>query len=766
MFPCNLRTTHLRPLAFGMAMALTIWTPSIASAESCSLTYNLPGDISESVLDATDGTFAEFSWQTFLALNAPEVGGQISVNGDNPTQWAQWSSTADLLNLSASGLPPGPSGSRYYPPICRSVPDYEDYRAIHQVGKVDDSFQEAQTLGLSGQPVIDQNGNFVRYEILINPVLHDQVVREGLYHRDTLLGLQSDIELTCGEAGYSGGDPSNPGIGSMVVKAAWMDVTDLGESEVAAFHTEELLVSTPGYRNASRQPLCELKTMALVGLHVLRKTVSQPTWVWATWEHVNNAPDCLGQMPKGGSTNPACPTTFSESYSFDGPDCVTGDSCNACNTYFKAGNSPGTELFECVNPLAPGQCSDNHAACRVDGDCKTGATCLRMDWCLDLPPAPVAGTSQICRQVPLHSGSCSNDSQTICSDDSGCSGGGVCRPNYPASTEWNQNCHEAIAQAPGSGASVWKNYELIGAQWFTKELSTSCPNVQTEVYPAELPSSRVAKALISPQVQLSGPWPEPMVASADSRPVLGNTSMESYERANCMGCHSKVYLPGVCASDASQVCRVDLDCGDAGRCLQYSTDFMYWLNLEVANGPTLALSGRKLKLSRHVGAGKGKDSLRARADDPSAYVPSDGSSNDPRCNGDPEGTVKARLRLYDNAVGFDSGPMDLPCENWRAFKNNEGYRYNDSDGVCTKVRIRGASSRISIRCASDDLVSLVPVEGSDVTMSLSLGRVQYCVRFDNVTKKTKTVREIYVSKGGPAASICEPPLARLGPASP
>jgi hypothetical protein len=36
---------------------------------------------------------------------------------------------------------------------------------------------------------------------------------------------------------------------------------------------------------------CSARTMALVGLHIIHKTASQPQWVWATFEHVDNAPD-------------------------------------------------------------------------------------------------------------------------------------------------------------------------------------------------------------------------------------------------------------------------------------------------------------------------------------------------------------------------------------------------------------------------------------------------------------------------------------------
>jgi hypothetical protein len=109
------------------------------------------------------------------------------VDGDNTPQWREWSSTADLLNQAD----PGPSGSRFYPEECKEIPYYEDYRVIDQVGKVNDSFQEATEDALSTSPVIDKNGNFLRYEILISPSMYEpggeqRVERAGHHpHRPT-----------------------------------------------------------------------------------------------------------------------------------------------------------------------------------------------------------------------------------------------------------------------------------------------------------------------------------------------------------------------------------------------------------------------------------------------------------------------------------------------------------------------------------------------------------------------------------------------------
>ncbi|MBM4247384.1 MAG: hypothetical protein FJ148_26945 [Deltaproteobacteria bacterium] len=146
------------------------------SEPSCSLEYVLPADLPQPLAQATQADFEQNSWQTFLALNAPEVGGRIARDGDNPTQWSRWSSSVDLIecNLDPTGCacPDGDcsrSGSRYLPPECRAVAGHESLRVLDNIDKADDAFLEAKTGGLSNTPVLDSQGHFLRYEILVSP---------------------------------------------------------------------------------------------------------------------------------------------------------------------------------------------------------------------------------------------------------------------------------------------------------------------------------------------------------------------------------------------------------------------------------------------------------------------------------------------------------------------------------------------------------------------------------------------------------------------
>ena len=667
----------------------------------CSLNYVLPGDLPQEIPEhSSDGDFMQFAWRNFLALNAKYVGGRISLRGDNRTQWSRWSSTADLLNQRQ----PGPSGSRYYPPACREIRGYQKYRAIQQVGKVDDSFFEATSGGLSDDPVIDRFGNFLRYEILLSPALYNEIVEQDLYKRRVLLGLTSDVNLQCGEVEYVGGNPANPRMGSIVIKAAWMDTAPMSAEGKETYHTEKLLVFNPGYRNATGKDSCELKEMALVGAHIARKTLRQPNWTWATWEHENNAPDCTQQMPlkvddqgrvvRGGSKpNQSCPVIEAgQEYAFNSSDCTSSDVCNGCNEAFAEGNT--TVPGQCVNPFT------------ADGQ----------QWCLDRPPSPVQGKSQLCRQVPTRSGACIDDARVLCTTDLDCvEAGGVCLENYAAVNQWNDACRNLIVER--GPRSVWSHYELIGIQWLDQSFS-ECANVQSTV----AGSGGVNISRLRESVQMYGSFDHPEYA----RPVLGNTSMESYERSNCTGCHAKVNLPGLCSNDPNQSCDSSKDCTDKASCTQYSTDFMYWLALEAAAPPDIRFEGGQFVSS--LNHRKRKPRWRWRSAEKVRFVPQDDSADDPRCLNDPKGTVKASIRVFNNEAGLDSGEIELPCEHWTHARRRDGFRYRNRAGLCDRVVIK-EGRYLRVMCRDPRLLNLQEVGGQGFEAQVRLGRTRFCGRF-------------------------------------
>jgi hypothetical protein len=482
---------------------LSVGSQALADHQMCDLRYNLPADINLTYPfpPYAQLRFDQLSWQSFLALNAPWVGARVTRRGDNRTQWSRWSSTDDLIQCqrdpdSCDCPEEGcQSGDRYYPTECQSIKNYKNYRVLGEVAKVDDLFLEAATGGLSNDPVLNRRGKFLRYEILVSPATYDFVVGNEYYDADVLeaLGVDDPVIFICGQSAYTRGNPANPEMGAIVMKNAWMP---LRKRDRRLYHTEKLLVWTPGYRNSTGEASCKLEEMALVGMHIDHKTTKQPNWIWSTFEHRLNAPDCTELPPAGdmagSGPSTACPTSVSRPYNFFPKRCSADgndpDACQTCNA------APVSNADGCTNPDVTDDTS----------------------WCLDLPPASDAGITRACRQVPVEA-------------------------NYPTAHRLNQACKHRLGYR-----SVWRNYQLISTQWFPSD-SSEC---QASTSRADLDRTEIL-----PQVDVSGD-------GSDTRPILGNTSMETYVRSNCMACHADSTVDGTTTSA--------------------STDMMYWLQLEVA----------------------------------------------------------------------------------------------------------------------------------------------------------------------------------------
>lgn len=455
--------------------------PDCSSGE---LPYDLPAQ--------TQAGADSFAWSTFLALSS----------GETPA-WSNWPTTVDLIDCNQDAPPQGGkcSNGRFVPTACEGL--YSDGMMIlDEVGKVDDDILEATTKGLSADPVLASNGTFLRYIIVSSPETAQWIKKAGLQKESTLDKLTSPVDFPCSSASDPGSNKQ-----STLLKLAWMDPK--GAPAGATYYEQEVLVYSPAYRlQGSSEDSCVKQKMALVGVHVLRKTETQLGWVWGTFEHDKNAPDCTQDMPASGP-NTSCPKTESSDWNFYSSKCQedgTDGVCKSCNVV-PANNAEG-----CVNPDAP----------------STGS------WCLDQPPNAKFGLSRLCRQV---------------------------KPDeyYAGATGWDDTPPNKACQ-PKEG--VWSNYQLISTQWSVKSLGTGCVNAQSQIFDGK----NVIHANIGPSVDLAGKGP---------RPILGNTSMESYERANCEGCHSKSSV------------------NESGSVSTTGTDFVYFLGLEVPGVETTSVERKK-----------------------------------------------------------------------------------------------------------------------------------------------------------------------------
>ncbi|MES3021480.1 MAG: hypothetical protein V4857_07820 [Pseudomonadota bacterium] len=244
--------------------------------------------------------FDYYSWLTFLGLNAPAKGGPIGSGpmpgGDAPAAWEGWKEISEVMLK--NGARPSPwNSARSIPAVCQGL---GGGKLLSMVGKTATLLEDTNQPFDTG-PLIDQNGNYARYEILVNEPMFNYIVQNRLYSKTGQAGFTSAVDFPAGTVikGTSGT------MGALMVKAAWK-VMGAGD-DPARFHTTTALLYTAATADGKVGASCVKSRMGLVGLHVAHKTLLAPQWIWSTFEHRANVPGA--GAPAGAHynfNNPAC----------------------------------------------------------------------------------------------------------------------------------------------------------------------------------------------------------------------------------------------------------------------------------------------------------------------------------------------------------------------------------------------------------------------------------------------------------------------------
>lgn len=124
-------------------------------------------------------------------------------------------------------------------------------------------------------PLAAQNGRYIRTQTLYNRAAYDYIVSKKLYLRSALPPIPTPR-------------PAEPVVqfpdGSIVAKAAWLDLTGFPEAAKARYYVRPVVARDA---NTGR---CATVAMGLVGLHIVQKTASRPQWIWSTFEQVDLVP--------------------------------------------------------------------------------------------------------------------------------------------------------------------------------------------------------------------------------------------------------------------------------------------------------------------------------------------------------------------------------------------------------------------------------------------------------------------------------------------
>lgn len=263
------------------------------------------------------------AWDTFIAMNWPVpdvivergvpdpqniIGGFVTGGGEGskpkispsgPTVWETYKDTNDIY------LPSGTKPTSFDTPESIPVPCQQLAAANPQARKrtliLTSKFGELVSSDeqADGNRLVDQNGMNVWYEVKLNRVYYDYVVSNGFYNSNNQKGKTISFPSSSNSSSRDA---------TIKVKAAWKVMGLLGSKnpdDLTKFYTTDALVLDPATKTCSKQLL------GLVGLHIVMKTAQLPQWLWATFEHVNNAPD-QKTGPVAGNRynffNPSCPS--------------------------------------------------------------------------------------------------------------------------------------------------------------------------------------------------------------------------------------------------------------------------------------------------------------------------------------------------------------------------------------------------------------------------------------------------------------------------
>ncbi len=287
-----------------------------------------------------------FAWSEFISLNWPSSGNNFGKPGDtSPVQWETYM-TREILFPPNGAAPPswGTQLSSADAGMLKKNRMASPSKLLRRVSKFDsipiNGFDSANT----GQAFPNnapnwlgaQNSTNVWYEVKLNKDIYTFVVQNKYYNAQYQeLAVKNDTPIVFPKGVYGGA------VGAIELKAAWMEVTDAGNTRWNRYKLSNAVVV-----DANSGKLRNV-TLALVGLHILHKTQKQPTWVWATFEQVDNVP---GSPLSTGPYNFYNPHCASQKINVPIPGCLTKDSTspvtigcipNRYPAYYLCKNGPG-----------------------------------------------------------------------------------------------------------------------------------------------------------------------------------------------------------------------------------------------------------------------------------------------------------------------------------------------------------------------------------------------------------------------------------------
>jgi len=265
--------------------------------------------------------FDILAWQAFLALNWPaRADGQPDPAKDlkdsqSPRVWEFFRESGTVF-LADGKAPEAWSGSSYWKTTAQEAASGAKPTRKLWMSEIGDPHgpgasvdQVDENLQAFTGPLIDQEGKWVRYEVLVNDEEFNYLFANKLY---SLEGQADYVRQHPIEFPINDGDRKH---GAIEIKLAWKQLDrrdDPARFLVRRASVRHMIADAKG--NLPKDLPWSDETMGLVGMHISMRTESSPTWIWATFEHVDNTTvnslerDSHGRPLRPLFNNPDSPT--------------------------------------------------------------------------------------------------------------------------------------------------------------------------------------------------------------------------------------------------------------------------------------------------------------------------------------------------------------------------------------------------------------------------------------------------------------------------
>jgi hypothetical protein len=246
--------------------------------------------------------FDNMAWQMFVALNwAQGAQHQPASKGLAPAGPRMWQSYRKVSSLF------GDSPRRASCANPKSLPVF----AIGSDGKGNNAPNNEEYFQASTNlPLIDVNGNWTLYERRVNDIEAKYLLAPNGNAAQTLTTLPGQVQFIANKSvvKFTAASIIPTGAnGSIEIKASWRVLNPAAGDDPTHYYTQSAIVAVPGDLVRGGQQVCDSVTLGLVGMHIIQRNAVDTTkghlldqWIWATFEHSENAP--MAKVPCSVST--------------------------------------------------------------------------------------------------------------------------------------------------------------------------------------------------------------------------------------------------------------------------------------------------------------------------------------------------------------------------------------------------------------------------------------------------------------------------------